>query len=238
MIRALRRRGKALSKRWWRSPLNPLSTVVSVRTSEPLVALTFDDGPDPVFTPRLLDILSGHGARATFFMVGSRARAHPELLARVAAQGHAIANHTDSHPSMPTISGRRRRQELRACQAALEPHGTRLFRPPFGHQTWSSRLDALITGYDVVAWGSDVQDWIHQPAETFERRIHETFRPGLILLLHDSICDGTDPAAADRTSLLEGLDGALSQATDFQFVTLPELFARGRPHRARWEWTG
>lgn len=227
-----------MAKRFWRSAYNPLSTIVSVDTDEPLVGLTFDDGPDPVYTPRLLDLLARHEARATFFMVGSRARSHPELVARVVAEGHAVANHTESHPSLPSLSGRERRLELRECQDALGPHATNLFRPPFGHQSHRSRWDAYRLGFDVVAWGSDVQDWLQQTPERFESRIHRTFRPGLILLLHDSICGGTDPQAEDRDPMLEGLDRALSQAGSFRFVTLPDLFARGRVHRAKWFWRG
>ena len=207
-------------------------------TEDAVVGLTFDDGPDPVFTPRLLDILATHGAKATFFMVGSRARSHPELVGRVVAEGHAIANHTETHPSMPTRSGRERREELSDCRSALGPAATMLFRPPFGHQTVWSRLDAYRMGYDVVAWSSDVEDWLQQSADRFESRIFKAFRPGLILLLHDSICDGTDPAAEDRGPMLDGLDEALRQATSFRFETLPQLFTRGRVHRAKWFWQG
>ena len=207
-------------------------------TKDPVVGLTFDDGPDPVYTPRLLDILSRHGAKATFFMVGSRARSHPELVARVVAEGHAIANHTESHPSMPSRPSRERRRELIECQEALGPAATRLFRPPFGHQSARSRWDAHRLGFDVVTWGSDVEDWLHQTPERFASRIHRTFRPGLILLLHDSICGGTDPAAEDRGPLLEGLDQALTEAESFRFETLPDLFQRGRVHRAPWFWGG
>ncbi|NNF29474.1 MAG: polysaccharide deacetylase family protein [Gemmatimonadetes bacterium] len=238
MLRTLQRRRKAVAKRIWRSAYNPLSTIVSVDTDEPVVGLTFDDGPDPVYTPRLLDLLASHGAKATFFMVGSRARSHPELVARVVGEGHAIANHTESHPSMPSRPRRERHRELRECQDALGPHATNLFRPPFGHQSLLSRWDAYRMGFDVVAWGSDVEDWLGQTADRFESRIHRSFRPGLILLLHDSICGGTDPAAEDRDPMLQGLDRALARAESFRFETLPDLFTRGRVHRARWFWRG
>jgi len=113
-----------------------------------------------------------------------------------------------------------------------------LFRPPFGHQTPSSRWDAHRLGYDVVAWGSDVEDWLQQPADRFASRILKTFRPGLVLLLHDSICGGTDPAAEDRGPMLEGLDEALAEADSYRFLTLPAMFERGKVHRARWFWQG
>lgn len=238
MIRPLRQRVRNIRKRWWRSSHNPFSTIVSVRTSEPLVGLTFDDGPDPEFTPRLLDVLVRHGARATFFMVGQRVRAHPDIVARVVAEGHAVANHTDTHPSLPTLPGHMRRQELRTCQASLGADATSLFRPPFGHQTLASRLDAYRVGLEVVAWSRDVEDWLHQSASAFESRILKALEPGVVLLLHDGICNGTDPAAEDRSTMLEGLDRALAAASALRFLTLPELFLRGAPHRTRWTSSG
>jgi len=238
MILNLRRRKAALWKRWQRSPRNPLSTIVSVNTSDPLVALTFDDGPDPVFTPQLLDILARHGAKATFFMVGEQAEASPDLVARVVHEGHVIANHTVDHPSMPDLSGRGRRRQIRACNTLLGPSAARLFRPPYGHQTKASRLDAWLTGHDVVAWSSDVEDWLFQSAEVFADRIKATFRPGAIVLLHDGICGGTDPASSNRGPMLEGLDRALTASSEFSFLTLPDIFRRGTPHRTAWSWTG
>lgn len=234
MTLRLQHRGRALWKRWQRSPRNPLGTIVSVRTSEPLIALTFDDGPDPVFTPPLLEILDRFDAKATFFMVGERAKKHWQVVEQVAEAGHAIANHTADHPSLPRLSGRERRRQIRECREALGPHATDLFRPPFGHQTMASRLDAWVTGHEVVAWGRHVEDWIDQPAHVLASRLKGTFAPGRIVLLHDGICGGTDPAAADRTPMLEGLEQALADARNFEFVTLPELFRRGEPHRAKW----
>ncbi|MGI9627302.1 MAG: polysaccharide deacetylase family protein [Longimicrobiales bacterium] len=234
MAFSIRQRSRALWKRWERSSRNPLGTIVSVRTSEPLVALTFDDGPDPEFTPALLEILARHGAKATFFMVGERANTHWKVVKQVAAAGHTIGNHTADHPSLPTLSGRERRRQIRHCRAALGPHATDLFRPPFGHQTRASKLDAWFTGHQVVGWGSHVEDWTHQPAHVLASRLQSAFAPGRIVLLHDGICGGTDPAASDRTPMLGGLDRALSRALDFEFVTLPELFRRGTPHRANW----
>ena len=98
------------------------------------MALTFDDGPDPEHTPRLLEVLARHGAKATFFMVGARAARHPELVARVAAEGHEIGNHGWDHPSLPALPSAAVAGQLERTRAVLAPHGQALMRPPYGHQ--------------------------------------------------------------------------------------------------------
>ena len=101
----------------------------AVATDERLMALTFDDGPDPEHTPRLLEVLARHGAKATFFMVGARAARHPELVARVAAEGHEIGNHGWDHPSLPALPSAAVAEQLERTRAVLAPHGQALMRP-------------------------------------------------------------------------------------------------------------
>jgi peptidoglycan-N-acetylglucosamine deacetylase len=121
-----------------------IGTISHVHTRESVAALTFDDGPDPEYTPRLLAILERYRAQATFFMTGKAAQAHPELVRRVAQAGHAIGNHSWDHPSFPLISGRERRAQIRACAQALVPYGSRLFRPPYTEQNLGSRIEREI----------------------------------------------------------------------------------------------
>jgi peptidoglycan-N-acetylglucosamine deacetylase len=123
-----------------------LGTITHVVTQDHVVALTFDDGPHPEFTPRLLEILRGHQARATFFMLGEAARRYPDLVKQVATEGHAIGNHSWDHPSFPLITARQQQQQIIACAQALAPYGQRLFRPPYGHQSMPSRLTAFRLG--------------------------------------------------------------------------------------------
>ena len=127
-------------------------SITGVSTQEPVAALTFDDGPHPESTPRLLEVLAKHRARATFFMVGEAAEKHRGLVRRVAEEGHAIGNHSWDHPSFPLMSGRERRRQIRACERALAPYGSRLFRPRYGHQHLASWLDTRRLGFDVAAW--------------------------------------------------------------------------------------
>jgi peptidoglycan/xylan/chitin deacetylase (PgdA/CDA1 family) len=210
-------------------------TVSRVQTdTKPCVALTFDDGPNPAYTPQLLDILERHSARATFFMVGETAERYQDLVAEVAARGHAIGNHSWDHPSFPTLSGRQRRRQLRRCAAALAPHGAKLFRPPFGHQNLASRLDALWLGYEVVAWSALAGDWRDLGPDAILQKLSGKVQPGAIILLHDALFSSPDPAYLDRTPTLQAVDRLLVEYADYEFVTVPQLLRSGRAVREPW----
>src|SRR6478752_9545515 len=116
--------------------------VTTVRTPRPWVALTFDDGPDPRYTPDVLDLLREFGCRATFFAVGSNLEAHPDLAARIVADGHRLANHTHDHLWLDRIARATVIDQLvrgRRAVAAFDRGGTELVRPPRG---WTSRAVA------------------------------------------------------------------------------------------------
>lgn len=212
-----------------------LGSVTHAAVDEPLVALTFDDGPHPVWTPRLLDLLGRHGARATFFVVGRTARRHPEIVERAAAEGHTVANHTWSHESLPLLRRRWRRRQVRWCQEALPPGQPRLLRPPWGHQTLASRLDALLLGYRVVAWSVTATDWEDRPAAALVEEVERSWRPGSIVVFHDALHSTHDPAYRDREPTLQAVATLLERhASRFRFVTVPELLTAGRPRY--WPW--
>lgn len=211
--------------------------IASVETNEPLVALTFDDGPDPTSTPHVLRLLERYGARATFFMVGAAAHRHPELVRAVAEAGHTVANHSWDHASFPSISGRQRRTQLRWCQRAIRPYGVRLFRPPYGHQSVASHLDARLLGFQVVGWSLAVTDWLERDPAVLVDRLEEGVEPGSIVLLHDSIFRGEldQPMQYGRGPLLQALERFLERSHGrFELVTVPELLARGRPVVEEW----
>ena len=144
-----------------RTPL--LGTITAVSTTEPLVALTFDDGPDPATTPRVLSLLDRYDAKATFFMVGERAAAHPTLVETVRERGHAIGNHTWSHTSLRFARPSEGYKQVRMCKQVLPSSHARLLRPPWGQQSLTSRLIAALLGYQVVLWTDHVQDCRRQP---------------------------------------------------------------------------
>jgi peptidoglycan-N-acetylglucosamine deacetylase len=223
----LTRGAKALAR-----PL--VGTVTGVLTEARVAALTFDDGPDATYTPRLLSLLELHGARATFFMVGAGAVRHPALVERVAAAGHVIGNHTWDHPSFVRISSRERRRQVRACADALTPHGSRLFRSPGGHQTPRSVLDIRSLGFDVIGWNIDPRDYADRSADELAEHVLQELRPGSIILLHDAIFH---QPGNDRTRTIEAVATILERAAGSRdFVTVPELFRHGRRRRINAFW--
>jgi peptidoglycan/xylan/chitin deacetylase (PgdA/CDA1 family) len=152
------------------------------------MALTFDDGPNPVATPQLLDLLARQEAKATFFLIGRHVRTVPELAKEIAAQGHAIGNHTESHPSLALLSGTRISEELDRCDEAIRQSvgvTPRWMRPPYGFRSpWLSGIVTRRGNAGVAMWSAAARDWKPQPAEPVIERLRHA-RGGDIVLLHD-----------------------------------------------------
>ncbi|MGH9770992.1 MAG: polysaccharide deacetylase family protein [Candidatus Acidiferrales bacterium] len=153
------------------------------------MALTFDDGPNPAVTPALLDLLDRHHAKATFFLIGQRVRAFPDLAKEIAARGHVVGNHTDTHPGLVFLSSRRITAEFDRCDDALAlavGHRAQWLRPPYGFR--GPQLDAIVRrrsgGARVVMWSIAAWDWKPQPAEPVITRLRRA-HGGDIVLLHD-----------------------------------------------------
>ena len=213
-----------------------LGTITNVSTSHPVVALTFDDGPHPQFTPMMLEVLRRHRVRATFFMLGEYARKYPAIVESVARCGHAIGNHSWDHPSFPLISSSERRRQIRTCERALTPHGLRIFRPPFGFQTLMSRLDAFLLGYQVITWDIDANDWLDHGARGIADRVGQQTKPGSIILFHDALASVLEERYESRENTLEAVNMLLDNLGDrFRFVTVPELLQQGQPQRVKWQ---
>ncbi|MGQ0556505.1 MAG: polysaccharide deacetylase family protein [Nitrospiraceae bacterium] len=216
-------------------PLFMIGSVTHVSTSMPAVALTFDDGPDPVFTPRLLDVLQKHQAKATFFMVGQAAERHPDIVKKVATAGHVIGNHSWDHPSLPLITGRERRAQIRACAKAIAPYAQPIFRPPYTDQNLWSRLDAWWLGYQVIMYSSAAVDWLDRDVDWMKDRIIRRIRNGSIILFHDSLFHYEEERYVDREPMLNAVDTLLGELGGrFSFMTVPELLRQGRPQRQYW----
>jgi peptidoglycan-N-acetylglucosamine deacetylase len=212
-----------------------IGTISHVHTRESVAALTFDDGPDPEYTPQLLTILERYGAQATFFMIGKAAQAHPELVRRVAQAGHAIGNHSWDHPSFPLISGRERRAQIRGCARALAPYGSWLFRPPYGEQNIASRIDALLLGYKVVMFDSWSDDWCGGDPDTIARQLERRMHPGSVIALHDGLSDALDESYFNREPMLKAIEIFLDRLGGrVRFVTIPELLRHGRASKRLW----
>jgi len=138
------------------------------------LALTFDDGPNPAWTPRLLDILAGHDVRATFFLVGSFAQAEPALVRRIAVAGHLIGNHSWSHPNLALKPAAKARDEMLRTQEALRQITgcpVRFFRPPFGARRPVVFRIARLLGLEPVLWNAMTSDWSEPSGDAIAQRL-------------------------------------------------------------------
>jgi peptidoglycan/xylan/chitin deacetylase (PgdA/CDA1 family) len=180
------------------------------------VALTFDDGPDPEVTPRVLDMLDAQGAKATFFVIGRRAARHPALLREMRARGHAIGNHTHRHPAGFAAFGpwRMRREIAEAGHAIADACGERptLFRAPMGLR--NPLLDPVLAaeGLRLVSWTRRGYDTRRQPPERVLARLADGLAPRDILLLHDASSAPDEAGRPVVLSVLPRLLGRLAQA--------------------------
>jgi peptidoglycan/xylan/chitin deacetylase (PgdA/CDA1 family) len=208
------------------------AAITHVETCHPVAALTFDDGPHPIFTPRVLSILEKHRVKATFFMLGMAANRYPEIVKMVSRAGHVIGNHSWDHPSLTNIRSRFLRfRQMWACERATAPYCKRYLRPPFGAHDSQIRFDALLLRYKVILWSESAQDWISQESEEIANKIKDRIAPGTIFLLHDAVHDSQEPGIFwDRGPMIDGLEMALSALKNqIQFVTIPKLLRSGHP---------
>jgi peptidoglycan/xylan/chitin deacetylase (PgdA/CDA1 family) len=182
--------------------------------SDQTIALTFDDGPNPAATPRLLDILDLHGARATFFLIGRWCRACPAIVREIAARGHAIGNHTETHPNLIFLPRRRIVTELVECQAAIEQMaGVRpsLMRPPWGARGPQLQAAVREAGLnDVVMWTLLGRDWSRRGKRRLQGRLRRV-RGGDIVVFHDGFHGAL---GADRNDTLRALEHWLPRWRD------------------------
>ena len=190
----------------------------SVHVNGPYIAMTFDDGPHATLTPKLLDLLKERNIKATFFVIGKNAAEYPDILKRIAAEGHEIANHSWSHPDLAKMAPDTVRSELGRTQDAITKTVARpvtLLRPPYGALQAAQRQwvhDSY--GYRIILWDVDPLDWRRPGPAVVSERILKGAKPGSIILAHD-IHPGT----------VEAMPGTLDQllARGFQFVTVSEL---------------
>lgn len=188
------------------------------------VALTFDDGPDPVFTPQILDILRRNGVRATFFVVGDRALRYPSLVAAMTADGHQVGSHTYSHRNLRGASTYRVFREIRDGRRGVEKvigRRSDLFRPPQGAVGLRSALLARLLGCRSCMWSRGGEDWMAGMTPEGVLRQFEGLEGGDVVLLHDCIADA-DTDARDRSSTVQAVETLVQLVKDrgFSFATL------------------
>ncbi|MFC5662593.1 polysaccharide deacetylase family protein [Kitasatospora misakiensis] len=190
----------------------------------PLVALTFDDGPHPRYTPQVLDVLARFDAPATFFCIGLHALAHPAVVRRIVAEGHALGNHSWSHAHLPDLGPIGLGDQLgftadtlaHACGGTRPP---RWLRPPYGGRS-PELLDAVADlGLTTVLWDVEARDWERPGAEVIAERVLSRVRPGSVVLLHDGGGDRSRTVAA-LPAVITGL-----RERGYRIAGLEELLA-------------
>ena len=191
-----------------------------VSTNLPYIAMTFDDGPHPQNTPRLLDMLRERNIKATFYVVGRNAKQYPAITRRIVAEGHEIANHTLTHPNLSKMSDSAVRKELNAARDSIisicgvKP---RTMRPPYGALTTRQRSWIHKEyGYPTILWDVDPNDWKKPGPSVVTSRILNGTRNGSIVLAHDLHKQTIDAMPATLNGLLK---------KGFKFVTVSQLLS-------------
>ena len=202
--------------------------VCSVPMRARSVAFTFDDGPNPAATPRLLQLLEKHDVRATFFLLGRNVERYPDLTGEIAARGHEIGNHTHNHAWLPLLPRRLLLREMdRASNAIHAATGCRptLFRPPMGWFNRSMLRTLAAHGYRGVLGDVYPQDAHGPSSQLIVERVMQRIRPGSIVILHDGIAfrrTSREPSLAAVDTLVGRLHGR-----GYDVCTVGELIARG-----------
>ncbi|MGA2285873.1 MAG: polysaccharide deacetylase family protein [Dehalococcoidia bacterium] len=191
-----------------------------------LVALTFDDGPNPPFTQQILQILESSGAKATFFVEGQAAEAHPDVVKLVDAAGMDVESHSYSHSQgLATADAADFRSDLDAASAALESILGRqptLYRPPFGNTSDTMLMELADAGYTSIGWDVDSTDWQETDPSKIVDAVLSQVHPGAIVLMHDGGLSGGNP---DRTATIQALPSILSGLRDrgYELKTVSEI---------------
>jgi peptidoglycan-N-acetylglucosamine deacetylase len=193
-----------------------------IPTSERVVAISFDDGPDPVYTPQVLEILREHGIKATFFLVGERVRRFPELRQRIGEEGHEVGNHSDSWRRTIQLSDGEFERNLLQAEESLGlgsggmGSGTKLFRPAGGFLRGSQLRVLRKHGYCTILGSAFAFDPYGPPRKYIEWAIGRGLKPGAIVVMHDS--------GGDRSKTVGALPAILhgAHAKGYRFVTLSE----------------
>jgi peptidoglycan-N-acetylglucosamine deacetylase len=215
----------AYASMWPSSRLFGSALTAPARPGE--IALTFDDGPNPTWTPKLLDILESHEVRATFFLLGDQAKAEPELVRRMAAAGHVIGNHTWSHPNLARSSSEVIREELKRTQQTLQQITrvpVKYFRPPYGARRPEVFHIAREMGLVTVLWNAMVPDWSDPSPDRIAQRLSERIARlqqsgrAANIVLHDG--GHNDPAANRQPSILAAEKLIVEYKRTHRFVTL------------------
>ena len=213
---------KVEAKMLMRKELEPTGYVTwEVPNNEKIIAITFDDGPDPIYTPQVLKLLRQYKAEATFFMIGFRIQRNPYLIKQVLKEGHEIGNHTMDHLYASSASDAKIKNDILVGKKYLQKWVKEplLFRPPGGYINDAVFATAKEAGYQIVLWSwhQDPKDWANPGTESIVKHVVTNAKSGDIVLLHDGGSDRSQTVAA-----LEKILPAL-QKEGYRFVKVSEL---------------
>ena len=199
------------------------STYNSCKVEGPYVAMTFDDGPSAKLTPRLLDMLKERGIKATFFLIGQNVAANPEIVQRIVAEGHEVANHSWDHKAFTKVGADGVKMEITETNDAIQKavgFKPLLVRPPYGatNSTITKRLNEEY-GLKVIMWSVDPLDWKDRNSAVVRDRILKGAGPGSIILAHDIHATTVDAMPATLDALI---------AKGYKFATVSELIKMDR----------
>lgn len=185
---------------------------------EKKIALTFDDGPHPKYTEKILQVLDKYGIKATFFAIGENITYYPEAFQKIKEAGHEIGNHTFSHPHLQQKDPTTLEQEIEKAEEMMSfSNENKLFRPPEGVCSDTVCRVASQMGYTIILWTVDTRDWSHPAPDAIIQNVKTNVKSGDIILFHDYIAaPSPTPEALDKLI-------PLLLAKGFRFVTVSEL---------------
>ncbi len=189
--------------------------------NQPCVALTFDDGPDNKWTPKILDILRDKRVKSTFFVLGKFVERYPEIAKRITSEGHIIASHTYNHANLPRLTEKNIAAELDRASSAIDRatgKTPRLLRPPYGGHSPKMLNVTNSKGYFTVLWSIDTEDWRSLSASAIKRTVVQGTGSGDIVLFHS----GEGPNLKGTVEALPGIINNL-KGKGFTLVTVAEL---------------
>lgn len=190
------------------------------KNSSQKIALTFDDGPHPRYTEKILDILKKYDIKATFFLIGQNIEYYPKTVEKIISEGHEIGNHTYNHKHTKQLDGSTFDNEVKSCDKLVEDvynYKIKLFRPPEGVVDSKVKQVADELGYSIILWNIDTRDWAHSTPEEIEKNVLTNVTAGDIILMHDY--------TSGKNTTIEALERIIPKllSEGYRFVKISEL---------------
>lgn len=226
------------------SAMRLVTALACFRGGPPATVLTYDDGPDPQHTPRVLETLRAHDCHATFFVLLDEARRHPDLIRQIVSDGHDVGLHGEDHErvsALGTISMVRRTANARRELSQLTGRPVRFYRPAYGAIRLTQLVAVQALGLQVVIWSAWARDWENRSVEELADNALASLHPGAVLLLHDA-ARGLDPHGDDRQPDVPTFDrGELTarlvsrlETTGYEILSVSEACAQREHVRSPW----